>query len=47
VRFRRDADGNGGYGIESVAGQNPIAVQDLTRFVGLSTPRDIPFGIAY
>jgi phosphonoacetate hydrolase len=40
VRFRRDRDG--GFSIESVSGQNPIAVQDPTRFAGLDAERAAP-----
>ena len=41
VQFRRDADVDGGFRIESVTGQNPLAVQDPTRFVGLEAERGI------
>ncbi len=39
VRYRRNAGVDGGFGIESVTGQNPLAVQDQTRFVGLEAER--------
>jgi phosphonoacetate hydrolase len=39
VQFRRDAGANGGFRIASVTGQNPLAVQDQTRFVGLDAER--------
>lgn len=42
VQFHRDADADGGYTIESVTGQNPLAVQDQTRFVGLEAERATP-----
>ena len=42
VRFRRDAGEEGGFGIESVTGRNPLAVQDQTRFVGLEAERATP-----
>jgi len=42
VQFRRDADVDGGFRIESVTGQNPLAVQDQTRFVGLEAERALP-----
>jgi phosphonoacetate hydrolase len=35
VRFRRAADSESGFVVESVTGQNPLAVQDETRFAGL------------
>jgi len=42
VRFRRDAGMDGGFLIESATGQNPLAVQDQTRFVGLEAERAMP-----
>jgi arylsulfatase A-like enzyme len=42
VRFCRDAESDGGFGIESVTGENPLAVQDQTRFVGLEAERATP-----
>jgi len=42
VRFRRDAGVDGGFWIESATGQNPLAVQDQTRFVGLEAERAMP-----
>jgi phosphonoacetate hydrolase len=42
VRFRRDSDANGGYVVESVTGQNPLADQDQTRFAELDAERATP-----
>ncbi len=42
VQFCRDARVDGGFRIESVTGQNPLAVQDQTRFVGLEAERAMP-----
>ena len=42
VRFCRDASADGGFRIESVTGQNPLAVQDQTHFVGLAAERAMP-----
>jgi phosphonoacetate hydrolase len=42
VRFRRDPEGHGGFGIEAVVGEDPLAVQDQTRFVGLESERATP-----
>ena len=45
VRYRRAADAASGYVIESVTGQNPLAVQDETRFAGLAAERATPHPI--
>ena len=42
VRFCRDASSDGGFRIESITGQDPLAVQDQTRFVGLEAERAVP-----
>lgn len=42
VRFSRDDGAVGGFRIESVVGQNPLAVQDQTRLVGLEAERSLP-----
>jgi len=42
VQFCRDAGMAGGFRIESVTGQNPLAVQDQQRLVGLETERAVP-----
>ncbi len=39
VQFRRDAGATSGFRIDSVTGQNPLAVQDQTHFVGLDLER--------
>src|ERR1700729_3483317 len=39
VKFSRDVGANGGFRIDSVTGQNPLAVQDQTRFLGLEVER--------
>jgi hypothetical protein len=39
VGFRRGTGANGGFRIYSVTGQNPLAVQDQTGFVGLEVER--------
>src|ERR1700691_2335415 len=42
VQFCRDVGVDGGFRIESVTGQNPLAVQDQTRFIGLEAERAEP-----
>jgi arylsulfatase A-like enzyme len=42
VAFCRDTGVDGGFRIESVTGQNPLAVQDQTCFVGLEAERATP-----
>ena len=42
VRYRRQADAEGGFVIESVTGRNPLAVQDQTVFAGLDAERALP-----
>ena len=42
VRFRRTAEPDGGFAVESVEGQNPLAVQDPTRFGDLASERETP-----
>jgi arylsulfatase A-like enzyme len=42
VRFRRDRDAENGYRTESVSGNNPLAVQEHTRFAGLEVERATP-----
>jgi arylsulfatase A-like enzyme len=42
VAYCRDTGVNGGFRIVSVTGQNPLAVQDQTRFVGLEAEKATP-----
>jgi hypothetical protein len=42
VRFRRADGGDGSFEVESVAGHNPLAVQDQARFAGLEDERAVP-----
>lgn len=42
VRFRREPGPAGEFALESVTGQNPLALQDPTRFVGLDAERATP-----
>jgi phosphonoacetate hydrolase len=42
VRFCRDAEAESGFRVESVTGQNPLAVQDQTRCAGLEAERARP-----
>ena len=42
VRFRRNSDANDEFVVEDVTGQNPITVQEQTRFVGIEAERATP-----